>query len=205
MACSCCVVDLRLLIDFLHKVMSMGQWYPHAPMRPKLERKSAAIQSAQEILTTCQDGFQGKSQNPPMKGEGRTLEELLDKLRGLAGYPLAPTPKWIKTEKSQCSMPKPIVARPQDDGPQGDKPQDGRLQDGGPRPRSPQREKQGKELSDDTFVAAATAAVAATVHRPETSTIPEEETTFDDIYFDTSDAMNSAISASTSEPASLPS
>jgi hypothetical protein len=104
-------------------------------------------------------------------------------------------------EARECAPDTPSASRPQDGGPQGDKPQDGRLQDDGPFPRSPQREKQRKKLSDDTFVATA----AATVNMPKTPTSPEEETTSDDIYFDASDAMNSAIFALTSEPASSPS
>jgi hypothetical protein len=35
------------------------------------------------------------------------LQESLYKLRELADYPLAPTPEWVKTEKSQCSIPTP--------------------------------------------------------------------------------------------------
>jgi hypothetical protein len=97
------------------------------------------------------------------------LEELLDKLRGLADYPLAPTSEWIKTEKSKLSMPTPTptAACPQD---------------GGPHPRSLQIEKQRKELSDDTFTAES--AAAATINAPKTPTVPEEETTPEDAYYE---------------------
>jgi hypothetical protein len=95
MAFSNCGVNLRLIIDFLEKVTNRGRWYSNAP---KLEKRSTAFLDAQEILAVRQDGFQGKSQNPPTKGDGRILEDLLEKLYKLAGYPFTPTPKWVKTE-----------------------------------------------------------------------------------------------------------
>jgi hypothetical protein len=72
-----------------------------------LEKNSAAFLSAQEILTACQDGFQGKFPNPPSQGDRKALKELLDELHELAGYPLASTPEWTKTENSRRSIPTP--------------------------------------------------------------------------------------------------
>jgi hypothetical protein len=48
--------------------------------------------------------------------------------------------------------------------------------------------------TDETFIAADTAAATATVNTLKTPTSPEEETTSDNIYYDTSDAMSGPLS-----------